>query len=116
MKWVSVPPPPAARLSVWPPASMPNGGSLYPRFPPEAALPASPVNRSETCIASGFSFRLRERQYRPHLDASEPGARDFSRDGDRLLGVAGLHQVVTGELFLGLSERTIGCQSLAVTH
>src|SRR5215831_15916177 len=51
---------------------------------------------------------------RPHLDAAAAGHRNLRRDLHGLVQIPGLDQDEPAELFLGLGERAIGGEQLAV--
>ena len=51
---------------------------------------------------------------RPYLDGAVRGDRVLGRHLDRLVQVAGLDDVEAGDLLLGLGERAVGDQHLAV--
>src|SRR5947209_17885571 len=53
---------------------------------------------------------------RPHLDASVPGAGDLRRDADGLVEVLAVDEIEPADLLLGLGERPVRRQDLAVTY
>src|SRR5256714_4574128 len=66
--------------------------------------------------ASSCSDTLRKGHDRTHFDGAEARARDLRGDGDGLVQIGRLDQVVAAQLLLRLGEGAVGSQALAVAH
>src|SRR4029453_9451285 len=91
------------------PAPSPNPRAASPRAPPASAPPTS----RPPGPLSGGHVDLHDR---PDLDRPAPDVRDAGRDLDSLVQVLCLDHVEAAELLLGLGERPVGGQRLAVAH
>src|SRR5260370_16552 len=78
-------------------------------------LPATtePVPRSGAGAGPCLHVDL---HYRTHFDRTELRARNPRRNGDRLIDILRLDQVVSAELLLGLREWAVSHHRLAVAH
>ena len=75
--------------------------------------PHSSRNAAATAASTSAAQHLPDR---PHFDRPEPRAGDLRRDLDRLVEILAVDDVVAADLLLGLGERTVGGEHLAVAH